>query len=190
MSPSLVLHCRSLRTAKREISTSLLSKYRLHSSSAPVGPGGAIHDDAPGRHPRHSDRRRRKRDLRRNPGRPRALELPRRSGRSFGFSQRRLNDNYFSEVDVVFVDVCLLPCVSSRTTTHARHDAPSRCAFLATPHSLARRIVPSFSSSHLMYILTKSATAWSSASAPATSTVCFAFIAACITAWCDLSAST
>ena len=48
-----------------------------------------IADRATGRHPRRSDRRRRKRDPRPTPGRPRALELPRRSGtRAFGFSRR------------------------------------------------------------------------------------------------------
>jgi hypothetical protein len=80
--------------------------------------------------------------------------------------------------------------VSSITNTRARHGPPRRCAFPARPHSLARRAVPPLPSRHLTYILAKSATAWSSASAPATSTVCFAFIAACITAWCALSAST
>lgn len=194
-SPSSVSQRRSVTTGETRKITSSFSRRRLRSGSVPplVGPGGVIADRATGRHPRRSDRRRRKRDPRPTPGRPRALELPRRSGtRAFGFSRRRFTKGEKrasgGRRDITFAFGPSI--VSSITNTRARHGPPRRCAFPARPHSLARRAVPPLPSRHLTYILAKSATAWSSASAPATSTVCFAFIAACITAWCALSAST
>ena len=48
---------------------------------------------------------------------------------------------------------------------------------------------PTHPLTYFVYILAKSSTACSSVSQAATSMVCLAFMAACITAWCDLRAS-